>query len=117
MLNGRREKDFHLAVDASCDPERLRRALLSVMPEGHVNSVGIYFDEVPLPLLALYQRGVHFHNGKGHARLHMTPTLEAVAAGTLHPELVTSGVYGRDEIPGVLTSDRPGHKPIFVLED
>ena len=39
----------------------------------------------------------------------MTPTLEAVAAGTLHPELVTSGVYGRDEIPGVLASGRARH--------
>jgi alcohol dehydrogenase len=47
----------------------------------------------------------------------MTPTLEAVAAGTLHPELVTSGVYGWHEIPDVLTSGRPGHKPIFVLEN
>ncbi|MDQ0687829.1 hypothetical protein QFZ56_006792 [Streptomyces achromogenes] len=36
----------------------------------------------------------------------MTPTLEAVAAGLLHPELVTSGIYGWD-----------GHKPIFVLEN
>ncbi|MFE9114053.1 alcohol dehydrogenase catalytic domain-containing protein [Streptomyces collinus] len=115
-IHGKREKDFHLAVDAGCNPERLRKALLSVMPEGHVNSVGIYFDDVPLPLLALYQRGVHFHNGKGHARPNMTPTLEAVAAGTLHPELVTSGIHGWDEIPDVLTSGRAGHKPVFVLE-
>ncbi|MFI2635163.1 zinc-binding dehydrogenase [Streptomyces collinus] len=115
-IHGKREKDFHLAVDAGCNPERLRKALLSVMPEGHVNSVGIYFDDVQLPLLALYQRGVHFHNGKGHARPNMTPTLEAVAAGTLHPELVTSGIHGWDEIPDVLTSGRAGHKPVFVLE-
>lgn len=47
----------------------------------------------------------------------MTRTLEAVAAGTLHPELVTSGIYGYHEIPDVLTSDRAGHKPIFVLEN
>lgn len=87
------------------------------MPEGHVNSVGIYFDDVALPLLALYQRGVHFHNGKGHARPNMTPILEAVAAGTLRPELVTSGIYGWDEIAKVLTSEHPGHKPIFVQEN
>jgi alcohol dehydrogenase len=116
-INGKREKDFHLAVDATADADRLRKALLSVMPEGHVNSVGIYFQDVTLPLLQLYQRGVHFHNGKGHARPNMTPTLEAVAAGTLHPEVVTSGIYGWDEIPAVLTSDNPGHKPIFVLDN
>ncbi|ORW33433.1 zinc-binding alcohol dehydrogenase [Mycobacterium paraense] len=115
-VNGKHEKDFHLAVDASADPERLRKALVSVVPEGHVNSVGIYFQDVALPMLQLYIRGVHFHNGKGQARPSMTPTLDAVAAGTLHPELVTSGIYGWDEIPSVLTSDAPGHKPIFVLD-
>jgi alcohol dehydrogenase len=115
-VGGKREKDFHLAVDASCDPERLRKALLSVVPEGHVNSVGIYFEDVQLPLLALFQRGVNFHNGKGHARPNMTPTLDAVAAGRLHPELVTSGIHAWEEIPAVLTSPRAGHKPIFVLE-
>ncbi|MEH0551577.1 hypothetical protein [Streptomyces sp. B21-101] len=76
----------------------------------------VYFDEVRLPLLQMYQRGVHFHNGKGHARPDMTPTLEAVAAGRLHPELVTSGIHGWDEIPDEPTSGRAGHKPVFVLE-
>jgi hypothetical protein len=54
---------------------------------------------------------------KGHARPNMTPTLEAVAAGKLHPELVTSSIHTWEEIPTVLTSDGPGHKPIFVLEN
>lgn len=116
-INGKREKDFHLAVDASADPERLKKALVSVVPEGHVNSVGIYFQDIALPMLQLYIRGVHFHNGKGHARPNMTPVLDAVATGVLRPELVTSGIYGWDEIPDVLTSDHAGHKPIFVLGD
>src|SRR5205814_1262519 len=91
-INGKREKDFHLAVDASADPSRRGKALRSVVPEGYVNSVCIYFTYLELPMLQLYLRGVHFHNGKGHARPNMTPTLDAVAAGTLHPELVTSGI-------------------------
>jgi alcohol dehydrogenase len=116
-INERHETDYHLAVDASADPARLRKALMSVMPEGHVNSVGIYFQEVELPLLQLYLRGVNFHNGKGHARPNMTPTLEAVASGTIHPELITSGIYNWDEMPDVLTSQRAGSKPIFVLDN
>lgn len=114
-VNDKRDRDFHLAVDASADQQRLRKALASVMPEGYVNSVGIYFHDVPLPMLQLYLRGVHFHNGKGHARPNMTPTLEAVADGALHPELITSGIYEWAEIPDVLTSPEAGHKPIFVL--
>jgi alcohol dehydrogenase len=115
-INGKIEQDFHVAVDASCDPAKLRKAVVSVVPEGWVNSVGIYFKDVELPLLQLYIRGVNFHTGKGMARPSMTPVLENVANGTLHPELVTSGVYGWDQIPEVLTSPNPGHKPIFVLE-
>lgn len=115
-VNSKRERNFHLAVDASADPDRLHKALLSVMPEGHVNSVGIYFEDVALPMLQLYLRGVHFHNGKGHARPNMTPVLDAVAAGVLQPELVTSGIYGWDEIPYVLTAEDVGHKPVFVLD-
>lgn len=115
-INGKRDKDFHVAVDATCDPDKLRKALLSVVPEGTVNSVGIYFDDVALPMLALYQRGVNFHNGKGMARPNMTPTLEAVANGTLHPELVTSGIYRWEQIPEILTGPDAGHKPIFVLD-
>ncbi|GAB89761.1 zinc-dependent alcohol dehydrogenase [Gordonia rhizosphera] len=115
-INGKRDKDFHVAVDASCDPDTLRKALLSVVPEGTVNSVGIYFADVTLPLLSLYQRGVNFHNGKGMARPNMTPTLQAVADGTLHPELVTSGIYPWEQIPDVLTGPNPGHKPIFILD-
>ncbi len=115
-INCKREKTFHLAVDASADPDRLRKALLSVVPEGHVNSVGIYFQDVSLPMLQLYLRGVHFHNGKGHARPNMNPALNAVANGALHPELVTSGIYEWDEIPQVLTAPSAGHKPVFVLD-
>ncbi|WP_272923401.1 hypothetical protein [Streptomyces sp. SID5643] len=39
-----------------------------------------------------------------------------MTAGTLHPEPVTSGIDGWDEIADVLTSGRAGHKPVFVLE-
>ncbi len=106
---------YHLAVDASADASRLRSALLSVVGEGHVNSVGIYFGDVPLPLADLYLRGVTFHNGKGHARPNMGPTLDAVAAGKLHPELITSGVYNWDDLPEVLAGRSAGHKPIFTL--
>ncbi len=107
--------EFHLAVDASVNPDWLRSGLRSVVPEGQVNSVGIYFEPVALDLFDQYVRCVNFHTGKGHARSFMPDVLRASAEGTLHPELVTSGIYAWDELPEVLTN-RPGHKPIFVLD-
>lgn len=86
-----------------------------MIPEGQVNTVGIYFADVELPLLSLYQRGVTFHTGKGMARPAMTPVLERVADGILHPQMITSGVYDWDRLPEVLTSPDAGHKPVFTL--
>jgi alcohol dehydrogenase len=110
------DTDHDLSVDATCDPVKLSQVLQSVRPEGYVNSVGIYFNPVEIPLLTLYARGVNFHNGKGQARPSMTPILENVVNGNLHPEIVTSGIYDWDQIPEILTSDNPGHKPIFTLD-
>ena len=59
---------------------------------------------------------MNFHNGKGQARPSMTPILDNVVNGNLHPEIVTSGIYEWDQIPEVLTSEDPGHKPIFTLD-
>jgi len=112
QLPKRGSGDFNLAIDASGKAEMLRLALTSVEPEGQVNSVGIYFEDVALPMFQLYLRGVNFHNGKGHARPNMEPVLEAVSKGILHPELVTSGVYEWDEMPEVLSSGA-ARKPVF----
>lgn len=116
-INGPIGDHYDIAVDASCTPDRLRKALVSVRPEGWVNSVGIYFADVEIPMLSLYQRGVNFHNGKGHARASMEPILDAVVTGSIKPELVTSGVFEWEQIPEVLTGVNPGHKPIFTLPD
>ena len=47
----------------------------------------------------------------------MTPILDNVADGTLHPELVTSGIYDWEQIPEVLTSANPGDEADFVLPE
>lgn len=116
-INGPIENHYDIAVDATCDPEKLRKVLVSVRPEGWVNSVGIYFADVKIPMLSLYQRGVNFHNGKGQARPCMDPIIDAVTSGKIKPELVTSGVYDWEQIPEVLCGENPGHKPIFTLPD
>jgi alcohol dehydrogenase len=108
----RRLRDFDLAIDASGNPTWLRAALRSVVPEGQVNSVGIYFEDVPLPLFELYVRGVNFHNGKGHARSHIPAALEAVAAGILTPQAISSGIHDFADAPEVIASG--AHKPVFV---
>jgi threonine dehydrogenase-like Zn-dependent dehydrogenase len=89
----RRLGPFPITVDASADPEGLALALRSTAPDGVCTSAAIYFGEEPsLPLLEMYTKGITFRTGRAHVREAMPHVLELTAAGTLHPELVTTRV-------------------------
>jgi alcohol dehydrogenase len=89
----RRLGPYPITVDAGGDVDGLAFALRSTAPDGLCTSSAIYFGEEPrLPLLEMYTKGITFNTGRGHVREAMPKVLELVAAGTLHPELVTSCV-------------------------
>jgi threonine dehydrogenase-like Zn-dependent dehydrogenase len=84
---------FPITVDSSADPQGLALALRSTAPDGICTSTAIYFGEQPtLPLLEMYTKGVTFRTGRAHVRPTIPRLLDLVAAGTLHPELVTTRV-------------------------
>jgi alcohol dehydrogenase len=84
---------FPITVDASADPEGLALALRSTAPDGVCTSAAIYFGEQPtLPLLEMYTKGITFRTGRAHVREAMPHVLQLAAAGTLHPELITTRV-------------------------
>ena len=87
----RRLGPFPVTVDSSADPEGLALALRSTAPDGICTSTAIYFAEQPsLPLLEMYTKGITFRTGRANARPAMPHVLDLVAAGHLHPELVTT---------------------------
>lgn len=103
--------EFDLAVDASGRPASLRGALRSLAPEGRCESTGVYYEDVSLPLPEMFTGGVTFRIARGNA-LHWTPpVLDALAAGLLRPELVTTGTYDWEDAPAVLAD--PPLKPVF----
>jgi alcohol dehydrogenase len=84
---------FPITVDASADPDGLALALRSTAPDGICTSSAIYFGEQPaLPLLEMYTKCITFRTGRAHVREAMPEVLGLAAAGTLHPELVTTRV-------------------------
>jgi threonine dehydrogenase-like Zn-dependent dehydrogenase len=84
---------FRITVDASADPDGLALALRSTAPDGICTSSAIYFGEQPtLPLLEMYTKCITFRTGRAHVREAMPDVLALAAAGTLHPELVTTRV-------------------------
>jgi alcohol dehydrogenase len=84
---------FPITVDASADPEGLALALRSTAPDGICTSSAIYFGEQPvLPLLEMYTKCITFRTGRAHVREAMPDVLALAAAGSLHPEIITTRV-------------------------
>jgi threonine dehydrogenase-like Zn-dependent dehydrogenase len=107
--------EYPITVDASAKPEGLACALRSVAPGGVCTSVGIYYDDaVPIPLLAMYGRGVRFHTGRANARADMPAVLELIAAGHIHPEAVNSEIVDWSDAIDALTE--PSMKPVIVRQ-
>lgn len=96
----RRLRSHAITVDAGGTHESLACALRSAEPGGTCTSVAILFEpETPIPLLEMYTRGVTFVTGRVQARPAIPRILDMVAAGTLHPERVTSSVVAWDDAP------------------
>jgi alcohol dehydrogenase len=103
---------YPITVDGSNQARGLTRALRSLEPEGICTSVSIYFEDVALPLLSMYTRGVRFVTGRVNSRAVLPRVLELVTSGRLHPERVTSEVIPWDQAAERLA--RPSVKPIVV---
>ena len=112
-MPSRKMGDFDITVDASCDPAGLRHAIMKLEPEGFCESVGIYFEDVPFPTLAMYTRGVRFRMGRGNPRKVAPAVLEAIAEKKIRPDLIHSGTFPwSDAIDAYVSTD----KPVFYRE-
>lgn len=97
-----RAGSFPITVDASGSERGLHCALNSTAFDGMCTSASIYRADLRLPLFAMYSRCCTFHTGRAHARPAIPEVLDLIAAGRLHPELVTSAVVGWDDAAGAL---------------
>jgi threonine dehydrogenase-like Zn-dependent dehydrogenase len=97
---------FPITADFTGTPDGLRLAIASTAPGGHCTHAALIFDEVALPMLAMYTTGVNLHAGRAAARPAIPAILSLVAAGRLHPERVTSAVVGWEDAPAELTQPR-----------
>ena len=103
---------YPITVDASLQPEGLACALRSLEPEGICTSTSIYFQDVALPLLQMYTRGVRFVTGRVNSRAVLPHVLELISSGRLAPEAITSQVIPWDQAAEQLAT--PSLKPVIV---
>jgi threonine dehydrogenase-like Zn-dependent dehydrogenase len=94
---------FPITVDASTTHEGLACALRSTDPGGVCTSVSIIAEpQTPVPLFEMYTNGIEFHTGRVMARPIIPEILELAAAGSLHPQQVTSKVVSWDDAADAL---------------
>lgn len=107
-------RDFPVTVDASADQRLLRAALRATAPSGHCHSTGIYFQDVALPLDAMYMNGVTFTTGRPDVRPSIPEVLALLAAGRVDPTPVFSDVVPWDDAVDALAA--PLRKPVVVRD-
>ncbi len=78
---------YQVTVDASANPESLACALRSTEAGGTCTSIGIYYQDVPVPFLEMYTIGVTFKTGRVDARARIPTVLDLHSRG-FRPELV-----------------------------
>jgi threonine dehydrogenase-like Zn-dependent dehydrogenase len=102
---------YPITVDASANPDGLACALRSTEPDGICTSIGIYFDDIALPMLEMYSKNIRFHTGRVHARPAMEPILDLVRAGSFAPERITAETATWDEAAEAIA----GHRSKLVI--
>jgi alcohol dehydrogenase len=98
----RRRSPAALVADISAHPAGLRLALASTAPDGVCTSAGTLHRSARIPALAMYARNVTLHVGRAHARTLIPDVLDLIAAGRLHPEVVTTVLDSLDNAPEAL---------------
>lgn len=105
---------FDLVVDASFNPDWLRRSARMLEPEGTLECLGGYFHDVTLPLLAMYSSGVRFRIGRSNIRPHIPGMVHLVSSGLVDPTVVHSEVLDWDAAPDALAHSST--KPVFCRD-
>jgi alcohol dehydrogenase len=91
---------WELVVDCGLDPAGFEWALRATEPEGVLQCVSSYLDDtLPLALRRLYTLGIELYIGRAHSAALLPEVIALVAAGRLHPELITTSVIGWEEAP------------------
>jgi alcohol dehydrogenase len=103
--------EHDVVIDASGNPGELRRALTATAPGGICVSVGVYFLDLPMPMLDLYAKDITFRMGRPSVGPHIATVLGLLAAGRVRPDRVQTLVPWDEAIPALSTRSL---KPVLV---
>ena len=99
------EGSFGIVVEGSGTVEALTMAFQAAEPEALVTSVAIHFGAAtPVPLQAMYWKGVTFSTGRPNCRSAVEPLLACCRAGVhgrpgFRPDVICQSVHNFDDMP------------------
>jgi alcohol dehydrogenase len=97
---------YTASVCSASDQGALAIALRAAEPDGTCTVNAIFFtDELPVPMLSMYSRGVHLVTGRVNARAVLPQALDLIAKGALAPETITDAVVPWQDAAGALTGE------------
>lgn len=92
--------EFDLVCEAAGTPEAWSTALRSTAPEGIVSSASIFFrNDVPIPYLEMYNKGVRLDTGRVHSREFMPKILERLNRAGFDPGKVVTKTASFKDAP------------------
>ncbi len=106
---------FDVVVEAAGHPAELRRALSATAPGGFCTGLGIFFLDVPFPMLDLYGNDVTYRTGRPSVGPHIGRALALVQQGKLDPLRISSRTAPLHAAHEVLLEKNL--KPIFLRDD
>jgi threonine dehydrogenase-like Zn-dependent dehydrogenase len=104
--------EFDVVFDSGFDAERLADSIALLAPEGVVESSGVYFERVELPLFRMYVQGVTFHTARANAGPHVPAVLDLIRRRRIDPARVVSETLPIADATTALAA--PSLKPLFV---
>jgi threonine dehydrogenase-like Zn-dependent dehydrogenase len=107
------EHEYEITLNATDSRTALRHAVLATGPGGHCESMAFHFNEVPMPLLAMHLKCVHFRSSLCNARPDIPAVLRLLSSGRINPELIRTDLLVFDMADEMLSA---GSKPVFVAE-
>jgi alcohol dehydrogenase len=90
---------YDLIVDAAGNEEWLHGAISVLAPEGTIECLGGYFDDIRIPGLFSYINGATIRCGVGNNGPHVAPTLEAVSRGAVKPSQLWAATVAWEDLP------------------
>ncbi|WP_428343118.1 alcohol dehydrogenase catalytic domain-containing protein [Mycobacterium sp.] len=107
----RHHSAFPIVLSATAEPKRLADAIRCLTPGGHLSNIGMFFQDVRMPVWEMYQRDVTFSTGFVSITPHVQHVLSLLERNRLHPQIFAT-THEWDSAPDVLLE--PHVKPVLT---